>query len=253
MAHRHAKIGVRIALVLGIALGGSIALPTSLLVTYQTRLERSAARAAFVLASSDLGRQAQVHFKIQVQEWKNVLLRGADPQLLEKYRGGFEKEEAAVQKHLTVLRERLTAEALDVARVDGLLAVHRSLGERYRAALAGFEGDAAGARKVDHAVRGIDRAPTEAMDALVADLKKLAERYQADAIADNAAIRRFAITLIVLVVIPVAAIATWFCRDVSRRLRRMVDAVRDVAEGEGDLTRRVDVTSATRSARPPPG
>jgi len=243
VAHRHAKIGVRIALVLGIALGGAIALPTYLLVTYQTRLERSAARAAFVLASSDLGRQAQVHFKIQVQEWKNVLLRGADPQLLEKYRGGFEKEEAAVQKHLTVLRARLTAEALDVARVDGLLAVHRSLGERYRAALAGFEGDAAGARKVDHAVRGIDRAPTEAMDALVADLKKLAERYQADAIADNAAIRRFAITLIVLVVIPVAAIATWFCRDVSRRLRRMVDAVRDVAEGEGDLTRRVDVTT----------
>jgi len=81
------------------------------------------------------------------------------------------------------------------------------------------------------------------MDALVEDLKKLAERYQADAIADNAAIRRFAITLIVLVVIPVAAIATWFCRDVSRRLRRMVDAVRDVAEGEGDLTRRVDVTT----------
>ncbi len=46
-----------------------------------------------------------------------------------------------------------------------------------------------------------------------------------------------------LVVIPVAAIATWFCRDVSRRLRRLVDAVRDVAEGEGDLTRRVDVTT----------
>src|SRR5437867_11862267 len=160
VAHRHAKIGVRIALVLG----------------------------------SDLGRQAQVHFKIQVQEWKNVLLRGADPQLLEKYRGGFEKEEAAVQKHLTVLRERLTAEALDVARVDGLLAVHRSLGERYRAALAGFEGDAAGARKVDHAVRGIDRAPTEAMDALVAEIGRASCRERADAIADNAAIRRFAIT-----------------------------------------------------------
>src|SRR5262249_5561951 len=60
VAHRHAKIGVRIALVLGIALGGSFALPTYLLVTYQTRLERSAARAAFVLASSDLGRQASV-------------------------------------------------------------------------------------------------------------------------------------------------------------------------------------------------
>jgi methyl-accepting chemotaxis protein len=243
MARRHVTIGVRIAIVLGIALGGSIALPAYLLVTYQTHLERSAVRGTFVLASSDLGREAQVHFKVQVQEWKNVLLRGGDPELLKKYRDGFEKEETEVQKHLTALRERLIAERVDVSRVDRLLAVHRNLGVRYRSALAGFEGDAAGARKVDQAVRGIDRAPTEEMDALVADLKKLAERYQVEAVADNASIQRFAIALIALIVVPAAGIASWFCRDLRRRLRRMVDAVRDVAEGEGDLTRRVGVTT----------
>src|SRR5262245_59961150 len=112
MVGRQWKIGLRIALVLGGAVGGCVALLAFVVMTYHAHLERSGARAAFVLAATDLGRQAQVHFKIQVQEWKNVLLRGADPELLKKYRAGFEKEEAAVRKNLTVLRERLTAEGV---------------------------------------------------------------------------------------------------------------------------------------------
>src|SRR5687767_4740169 len=38
----------------------------------------------------------EMAFKEQVQEWKNVLLRGKDPQQLDKYWGAFQKKENEV-------------------------------------------------------------------------------------------------------------------------------------------------------------
>jgi hypothetical protein len=46
--------------------------------------------------SVDLTRQMQLAFKRQVQEWKDVLLRGSDPQALVKYRDGFFAQEKQV-------------------------------------------------------------------------------------------------------------------------------------------------------------
>lgn len=56
-------------------------------------------------------------FKVQVQEWKNVLLRGKDPAQLTRYWAAFEKQEKAIkdeaQKLMTALppgdgRERVS-------------------------------------------------------------------------------------------------------------------------------------------------
>jgi len=45
--------------------------------------------------------EASVAFKSQVQEWKNILLRGNDVEKYERYVKGFTKEEEDVQQHLT--------------------------------------------------------------------------------------------------------------------------------------------------------
>ena len=51
----------------------------------------------------------QIEFKNQVQEWKDVLLRGRDPVLYQQYWGQYEQSERKVRKELEELRDELLA------------------------------------------------------------------------------------------------------------------------------------------------
>lgn len=95
----------------------------------------------------DEARGAQVHFKKQVQEWKNLLLRGGDPAEYRRYFDAFVAEEAEVVRHLGNLDG-------DGAAAGRLRADHGSLGSRYREALAAVGSDLPAA---DRRLRGIDR------------------------------------------------------------------------------------------------
>ncbi|MFL6715746.1 MAG: MCP four helix bundle domain-containing protein, partial [Burkholderiaceae bacterium] len=102
-------------------------------------------------------------FKTQVQEWKNVLLRGKDPKQLERYWAAFQKHEENVAEATQKLATRLPDEESRtlISRFD---AAHKQMGVDYRKGLdafktAGFE-PAAG----DAAVKGMDRAPAALLD-----------------------------------------------------------------------------------------
>ena len=49
------------------------------------------------IEASRLINEANLEFKTQVQEWKNVLLRGKSPENLNKYWQSFEEQERKVQ------------------------------------------------------------------------------------------------------------------------------------------------------------
>ena len=130
-------------------------------------------RGRFLSSSVDLARSAQVSFKTQVQEWKNVLLRGQDQAMFDRYLKGFTTEEAATQEHLKNLRALFVSGGIPVEQVDATATAHAELGRKYRAALAGYiVGQPESAQKVDQAVRDMDRAPTEAIDALVKQVQE---------------------------------------------------------------------------------
>jgi methyl-accepting chemotaxis protein len=102
-------------------------------------------------------------FKKQVQEWKNVLLRGADPEQLEKYWGRFEKLEAEIQQKATAIIDTLP-EGESRTRLVRFRDAHRQMGEAYRDGLAAFRDSGFISAAGDKAVKGIDRAPTTLLD-----------------------------------------------------------------------------------------
>ena len=117
---------------------------------------------------SERATAAQVAFKLQVQEWKNSLLRGGDLQDYEHYRTAMAEQAATVQANLEAVTEGTDDPALkeEIARV---LASHEVLLDHYREAFAHFE---AGARReplqIDARLRGIDRPLDGELDILAA-------------------------------------------------------------------------------------
>ena len=117
-----------------------------------------------------------IDFKKQVQEWKNVLLRGHDPKQLEKYWGKFQKTEAAIQANGSALLDELSNQEAH-ATVTQFLEAHRSMGKAYREGLEKFKAADFDPKVGDRVVKGIDRQPTQLLEdaaVLIADQAKAA-------------------------------------------------------------------------------
>ncbi|MBK1654425.1 hybrid sensor histidine kinase/response regulator [Allochromatium vinosum] len=136
------------------------------------RLTQAASREAEILETSSdiltLALTAQVHFKKQVQEWKNILLRGGDAELRARYIEQFEQEERTTRVYLERLLTLSQSNPEASAEAEQFLAAHERLGREYRAALAIYQPVAAAPQlEVDRQVRGIDREPTDLLDRVV--------------------------------------------------------------------------------------
>jgi methyl-accepting chemotaxis protein len=127
---------------------------------------------AYTKAAGDAD-DAEIAFKKQVQEWKDMLLRGNDPKLFTKYRDNFLKKEAEVQSRGKDLKDSLAKLNVDTTRLDEFLKAHALLGEKYHGALKSYRSDNIKSFTiVDVMVRGIDREPTEIIDSVAEKTRK---------------------------------------------------------------------------------
>lgn len=112
---------------------------------------------------------AAIGFKTQVQEWKNILLRGNDPEQFMKYADGFNREEKLVQSYLSKALA-LQKDNKDVVNaIQALQKEHADLGAKYREALQSFDQEnAETGKQVDQMVSGMDRETSKQMDDLAA-------------------------------------------------------------------------------------
>jgi methyl-accepting chemotaxis protein len=117
----------------------------------------------------DAARVIQVQFKKQVQEWKDILLRGHTPDDLAKYTKQFHDDEALVQSGAKALAARV-ADPDAKSLLEQFLAAHLKLSESYKTAYDAYVGGNADFKAADKIVRGQDRPPTDLFDAVVARL-----------------------------------------------------------------------------------
>ncbi len=208
-----------------------------------TQLEESLALESRLAAASDLTRRAQVDFKKQVQEWKDLLLRGHDPALQEKYLKAFHERSAIVKQELGAFAAQAAGVGLSPTIVDRARAEHDELDRKYEEALKAYKtGEPMTTFDVDLAVRGIDRAPTDHIDEIVAVVQKQAEALARDAASAAAAEKATLVsglTLLAIIAALVTAVAGWLTiASIVRRLRFATEVARTVASG--DLTAHIE-------------
>jgi methyl-accepting chemotaxis protein len=185
----------------------------------------------------DIG-ELLVGFKTQVQEWKDTLLRGKDPAMLDKHWSAFARQEATVDDKARALLAALPA-GDSRALVEQFAAAHIRMGAGYRKGFDAFKAAGFDSAAGDAAVVGVDREPSR----LLADA---GQKIAADsaAVAGSAATQAHqasAISILLMLAVGAAGIGVgvWFSRRITRPVNDALSVARAIAGG--DLTTPVRV------------
>ncbi|WP_321527702.1 methyl-accepting chemotaxis protein [Sedimenticola selenatireducens] len=187
-----------------------------------------------------------LEFKKQVQEWKNVLLRGADSKQLEKYWGKFEKTEAAIQSSGAGLQQRLEGQTKQL--VMDFLQAHKTMGVAYRKGLEVFKSSGFDHHAGDKAVAGIDRAPTELLENAAKEISRQASDTADLTIVNSKDDLLLSVIILVVVFILTAAFIVLF---VNAQVVRPAIKIQNLLEkiAAGDLSRFASIESRDEFGR----
>ncbi len=184
------------------------------------------------LRASQLIDEANLQFKVQVQEWKNVLLRGKQPADLAKYWKQFEDRQHDVQG---ILGQLIGLEGVATpikTRIEGLRDEHRQLGAAYQKGRDAFVTAGGDAAAGDAAVKGVDRAASEQMSALVVELRKLASEQSAQISAG--ADRTIMLGTVIMLVsgLLIGLFSLWLVnRNLVQPIRNLIEYVTQLSRG----------------------
>ena len=174
-------------------------------------------------------------FKKQVQEWKDTLLRGKNPEALNKYWTNFQQRESEVRTEAEKLSHNISdPEAAQL--VAQFIAAHKSMGDGYRRGLQAFKDHQFDSAAGDAAVAGVDRAPTE----LLTKVKdRLVAQASARAIqAKDGAYWAMRASIALLITVTAVGVMVFFIviqRSVSGPLMRLTEGMRELAAGNFEV------------------
>ncbi len=174
----------------------------------------------------------QSDFKKQVQEWKNVLLRGSDPDALEKYWKNFEHQELAVQESGKALQVRLV-DAKAKEMVVQFLRAHQVMGASYRKGLQDFKDSGYNSKVGDNAVKGMDRQPTELLEQAANELNVVRQQVSERVMTEGYRGIDISLSVIGAVLIFSAVAFFWFIQvGIVSPAHQLVEDISQIAKGD---------------------
>ncbi|MBC7471000.1 MAG: hypothetical protein H7322_16905, partial [Ramlibacter sp.] len=129
-----------------------------------------------MMDAADAARNAEVAFKVQIQEFKNVLLRGHEPKDYERYLAAFRSGDTKVGKQFQEVKQGMAKLGVPTDSVDEASRMHAQIIGQYNQGLAQFDPTKPeSSRLVDSMVRGKDRPLEQKIELVVSTLEKFAE------------------------------------------------------------------------------
>jgi methyl-accepting chemotaxis protein/methyl-accepting chemotaxis protein-1 (serine sensor receptor) len=170
----------------------------------------------------------QVTFKKEVQAWKDLLLRGHDPENLKKYAEEFHVA-AGEANQIGMSLKAQVSEADVGALLQDFLSAHAAVGIKYDAALEVFtQAKGLNAQEADKMVKGQDRAAADLVDKIVDALVEVTSS-RATSLEQRIASRIWTLSISMLATfLGIGAASVFVIGKMSRTLRR---AVADLSDG----------------------
>lgn len=184
------------------------------------------------LHTSQLIDEANLQFKVQVQEWKNVLLRGKQPADLDKYWKQFEDRQRDVQNILGELAGQKGIEPPLKTRIERLRDEHRLLGAAYQKGRDAYVAAGADPAAGDAAVKGVDRAASEQMSELVGELRK--QGVEQSTVISASADRTVLLGIVVMLAsgLLIGLLSLWLVnRNLVEPIRKLIEYVAQLSQG----------------------
>lgn len=154
-------------------------------------------------------------FKTQVQEWKNVLLRGHKKEDREKYWERFKQREADITRQFDLMLSSDAVSASVKSDIRQFKKAHAVMAEKYREGYNAFVTSGFDPKVGDSFVRGIDREPAKLLSSIASEIAA----DSANAIAELKANTRTMLWIILLAAIALSVLSVVY---VVARLRSQV-------------------------------
>lgn len=184
------------------------------------------------VSAASLANNINLNFKRQVQEWKNVLLRGHNQQDRDKYWKKFNDYHYQIQGQADQFLQLEVNDSL-LAEMRQFKSTHTSLLPQYKEGYRKFVESNYSHQIGDSAVRGIDREPTRQVETLTDELNQIIlsnSTHHSDS-ANNSV--TFGTIAIILAIIASGLVTTIFMsRKVVQPITQLIEHLRGVSKGD---------------------